>query len=191
MPLNKTRIKTNILRPKIFWLLRGALLGPNNLKQSGISTVLWQESPKFMTLFVLVSVWSQESYFGKRNYEILKNWKKTILTVSTSKGPPFGKKIEKIKLFVSFPKNHTISTWIWILHVLSFLLRYMMSILLNSFKFSLFLAMKFPSITTFILWPLVAKIVIIGDYFRYLWTAKHQNIYLRSSFGHLEVFWQL
>ena len=37
----------------------GALLGPNDLKQSGISTVLWLESPKFMTLFISVSVWSQ------------------------------------------------------------------------------------------------------------------------------------
>ena len=61
----------------------------------------------------------------------------------------------------------------------------------QNFQIFIFLAMKFPSITTFILWPLVAKIVIIGDYFKYLWTAKHQNIYLRSSFGHLEVFWQL
>ena len=36
----------------------GALLGPNDLKQSGISTVLWLESPKFMTLFISVPIWS-------------------------------------------------------------------------------------------------------------------------------------
>ena len=41
------------------FLLGGILLGPNDLKQSGISTVLWLESPKFMTLFISVSVWSQ------------------------------------------------------------------------------------------------------------------------------------
>ena len=69
------------------------------------------------------------------NFEKLK---KTILTVSTPKGPPFGKKIKKIKFFVSFPKNHTISTWIWILHVLSFLLRYIISVFLKIFIFSFF-----------------------------------------------------
>ena len=36
----------------------GALLDLNSLKQSGISTVLWLESPKFMTLFISVCVWS-------------------------------------------------------------------------------------------------------------------------------------
>ena len=51
------------------------------------------------------------------NYEKLK---KNILTVSTPKGPPFGKKIEKIKFFVSFRKNHTISTWILIIMFLAF-----------------------------------------------------------------------
>ena len=116
----------------------------------------------FSTCLVLVKLFLKK--------KIMKSWKieKNIFTVLTPKGPPFGKKLKKIKLFVSFPKNHTISTWIWILHVLSFLLRYMMSILLNFFKFSLFLAMKFPSITTFILRPLAAKIVIIGDYFGHL-----------------------
>ena len=121
----------------------GALLGPNDLKQSGISTVLWLESPKFMTLFISVSVWSQWSYFWKKSYEILKNWKKKNFTVSTPKGPPFGKKIQKSKNLGFFPKNHTFSTWIWILHVLSFLLRYITSVLLKIFKFSFFLLWNF------------------------------------------------
>ena len=171
------------------FLLGGALLGPNDLKQSGISTVLWLESPKFMTLFISVSVWSQWSYFWKKSYEILKNWKKKIYRFDT-KGP-FGKKIQKSKNLGFFPKNHTFSTWIWILHVLSFLLRYITSVLLKIFKFSFFFAMKFPLITTFILWPLAAEIVIKEDYIGYLWTAKYLNNYLRSSFGHFEVFWQL
>ena len=51
--------KSNKFSFLTLFLLRGALLGPNNLKQSGISTVLWLESPKFMTLFISVSVWSQ------------------------------------------------------------------------------------------------------------------------------------
>ena len=48
--------------------------------------------------------------------------------------------------------------------------------------------MKFPSKTTFILWSLVAKIIIKGGYFGCVWTAKDQNIYLRSLLGHREVF---
>ena len=106
--------------------------------------------------------------FLKKRLWNLEKLKKIFSPFWHQRVPPLEKKLKKIKFFVSFPKNHTISTWIWILHVLSFLLRYMMSILLNFFKFSLFLAMKFPSITTFILRPLAAKIVIIGDYFGHL-----------------------
>ena len=51
--------------------------------------------------------------------------------------------------------------------------------------------MKCPSKTTFILWPLAAKIVIKGGFFWYLQTAKDQNIHLRSRFVQLDVFWQL
>ena len=106
--------------------------------------------------------------FLKKRLWNLEKLKKIFSPFWHQRVPPLEKKLKKIKFFVSFPKNHTISTWIWILHVLSFLLRYMMSILLNFFKFSLFLAMKFPWITTFILRSLAAKIVIIGDYFGHL-----------------------
>ena len=81
--------------PLTLFLLGGALLGPNDLKQSGISTVLWLESPKFMTLFISVSVWSQWSYFWKKSYEILKNWKKKFYRFDT-KGSPLWKKNPKI-----------------------------------------------------------------------------------------------
>ena len=106
--------------------------------------------------------------FLKKKLWNLEKLKKIFSPFWHQRVPPLEKKLKKIKFFVSFPKNHTISTWIWILHALSFLLRYMMSILLNFFNFSLFLAMKFPLITTFILRPLAAKIVIIGDYFGHL-----------------------
>ena len=117
------------------FLLGGALLGPNDLKQSGISTVLWLESPKFMTLFISVSVWSQWSYFWKKSYEILKNWKKKILPFRHQRVPPLEKKSKNLKIWIFFPKNHTFSTWIWILHVLSFLLRYITWVLVKIFKF--------------------------------------------------------
>ena len=35
-----------------------AVFGPSNQKLAGMYTVLWLESPKFMTLLILVSVWS-------------------------------------------------------------------------------------------------------------------------------------
>ena len=112
----------------------------------------------------------------------MKFWKieKNNFTISTPKGPPFEKKIKKIKFFVSFSKNHTIFTWIWILHVLSFLLRYIISVFQN-FQIFIVLAMKFPPIATFIFWFLMAKIVIIGDYFGNLWTAK-QEFYAELRF---------
>ena len=51
-----------------------------------------------------------------------KFWKieKYIFSIPTPKGPPFEKKIEKILKNDFFPKNHTFSTWIWILHILCF-----------------------------------------------------------------------
>ena len=65
----------------------GGLLGSNHLKQFGISTVLWLESPRILTLFTLVPVWSHWSYFWKKNYEILRNWKNKIFRFNT-KGAP-------------------------------------------------------------------------------------------------------
>ena len=50
----------------------------------------------------------------------------------------FEKKILKIIFFQFFVTNHTFSTWIWILHVFSFLLRYITWVLVKIFKFSLF-----------------------------------------------------
>ena len=86
----------------------------------------------FVSVYVWMVPW--KSFLGFV-FKIFEKRKKIFLTILTPKGPPFGKKIKKIKNFCFFPKNHTISTWIWILHVLSFLLRYITSIFL---KFSFF-----------------------------------------------------
>ena len=67
--------------------------------------------------------------FLKKRLWNLEKLKKIFSPFWHQRVPPLEKKLKKIKFFVSFPKNHTISTWIWILHVLSFLLRYIMSIL--------------------------------------------------------------
>ena len=117
----------------------GPFWAPNDLKQSGISTVLWLESPKFMTLFISVSVWSQWSYFWKKELWNFEKLKKKNLPFRHQRVPPLEKKIQKSKNLVFFPKNYTISTWIWILHVLSFLLRYIMSVFLQIFIFSFFI----------------------------------------------------
>ena len=119
------------------------------------------------------------------NFEKLK---KTILPFWHQRVPPLGKKSKKLDFCFFSKKSYYFylnlnSTCSW----LSFDV-YNICFSQNFHVFT-FLAMKFPWITTFILWPLVAKIVLIENYFGHLWTAKHQNIYLRSSFGHLEVFW--
>ena len=65
--------------------------------------------------------------------------KKIYLTVLTSKGPPL-KKNSKIYFFsFFFTKNHTASFWICILHVLSFVLRYVTIIYLKISNFDLFM----------------------------------------------------
>ena len=61
----------------------------------------------------------------------------------------------------------------------------------QNFNFSIFLAIKFPMLNNIIAWPLGTKIVIKWGWFWYRRIAKGQNIYLRSSYGHLEVFRQL
>ena len=55
-------------------------------------------------------------------------------------------------------------------------------------RFSFFLAIRFPLMTSSIPCPIAAKIVIKGDCFWYIWTAKDQNIYLRSYLRYWDVF---
>ena len=74
----------------------------------------------------------------QKKFEVLKNWKKYFLIVPTSKGPPFEKENFKIIFFPFFSNKSYFFTWIWILHVISFLLRYITLVLVKIFKFSLF-----------------------------------------------------
>ena len=73
--------------------------------------------------FIQHSLGPIEAIFKKYFWKFWKIEKKEIY-FPTPKGPPFGKKIEKLKKIWFFQKNWSFYTWIWILHVLSFLLRY-------------------------------------------------------------------
>ena len=97
--------------------------------------------------------------------------KKKTVTVLTTKNTTFGIKSKKSNLYVLFFQK------ILLFLLLSFVMRYITS----------FLPIKFPSKSTFILWPLTPKIVIKRGFFWYLWTAK-DHIHLRSFLGNLEVF---
>ena len=61
---------------------------------NGLAVSAGQElrPPKFMTLFLFMFEWSHESHFWGLFSKFLKNGKKFFFTISTSKGPPFGKK---------------------------------------------------------------------------------------------------
>ena len=74
-------------------------------------------------------------------FKIFEKRKKIFLTISTSKGPPFGKKIENIKKIFFFGKNHTFSLWICIVHVLSFLLMYI-TLMYQKFSILTYFCMK-------------------------------------------------
>ena len=123
-----------LLRPLTLFLLRGPkqpkIVWHFHSFMTGVTKI--HDFVCFSICLVPVKLFWEKKLW---NFEKLK---KTILTVSTPKGPPFGKKIKKIKFFVSFPKDHTISTLIWILHVPSFLLRYVMSVFRKIFIFSFF-----------------------------------------------------
>ena len=107
------------------------------------------------------------------------------------------KKLKNIILKIFFSKlifsiflvtNHTFSTWICILHVLSFLLRYITWVLVKIFKFSFF-TIEFLSITKFFPRPLTAKIIIKKGCFWYVWIGKDQNFALRTILGHFHANW--
>ena len=65
--------------------------------------------------------------FWEKKFWNFEKLKKNFYCFDT-KGSPLCKKNQRKKIFVSFPKSDTISTWIWILHVFSFLLRYITSL---------------------------------------------------------------
>ena len=128
-----------------------------------------------------------EAIFQKK---ILKTWKTEFFfsTVPTSKGPPFEIFFSKLFFSIFLVTNHTFSTWICILHVLSFLLMYITWVLVKIFKFSFF-TIEFLSITKFFPRPLTAKIIIKKGCFWYVWIGKDQNFALRTILGHFHANW--
>ena len=130
-----------------------------------------------------------KAIFEKRIIKFWKIEKKRFYCFDT-KESPFRKKSKKFKFFVFFNKIMFFLLESEVDMFLAFFEVYNICFAQN-FKFFIFLPLKFPMITTFILWPLATKMVIKRDYIRYLWTTKDQNNHLRSSFGHFEVFWQL
>ena len=74
-----------------------------------------------------------EAIFQKKIFWKFQKIKKEILLMQN----PL-EKLEMNRKNWFFQENHTFSTWIWILHVLSFLLRYITYVLLKIFRFSIF-----------------------------------------------------
>ena len=93
---------------------------------------------------------------------------------------PFEFFFSKLFFSIFLVTNHTFSTWICILHVLSFLLRYITWVLVKIFKFSFF-TIEFLSITKFFLRPLTAKIIITKILlWEPFWVISMQIGYLRK-----------
>ena len=99
-------------------------------------TVRW--SSNFMTLFLSTFVMSHWGHFSKKIFENLKNRKKLFRSFWHQRVPPLEKKIWNFFFPIFFLINHTFSIWIWILHVLSFLLMYITYTFIKIFEFSLF-----------------------------------------------------
>ena len=79
---------------------------------------------------------------------------------------------ENWKKYIFFAKIHTFSGWIWIVDVLSFLLRYIFLLLLKIWNFDFFFAWKFSFLTFVIRQPVAAKLDYIGGCLGCLWKAK-------------------
>ena len=87
---------------------------------SAVSEGQGQGSPKFLTLFLSISDMSQGSHFWNFYLKILENWTSKFLG-----GPrALAEKLKNRKKISFFSRNPTFSGWIIIVHVLSFLLRY-------------------------------------------------------------------
>ena len=164
----------------LFWA-GGGHYGPDDLERPRCFRRVRATTTKihdFVSVYVWMVPW--KSFLGFV-FKIFEKRKKKFLTISTSKGPPFGKKIKNILKNGSFSKKHTFSSWIWILQVLSILLRYITYVFPKISIFHLF-SYKFLSMTNFIPEPLATKIVIKGGCTWYLWTAKDQNSFLKVHF---------
>ena len=145
-------------------------------------------SSYFMTLFLSTFIMSHWGHFSKKNFENLKNRKNVFRPLRHQRVPPLKKNFWKLFFSNFFVTNHTFSTWIWILHVLSFLLMYITWVLVKISNFRFF-TIEFLSITKFFPWPLMARIIIKKVCFWYVWTGKDQNFVLRTIFCHFNANW--
>ena len=112
------------------------------IKSLAVSTGKGLWPPEFMTLFLFMFEWSHKSHFSILFFKFLKNgnfyfwqfWHQRV---------PLWKKNQKFPKTNFFSKNYTFSFWICILHVLSFLLRYITLMYLKISNFDLFSHEKF------------------------------------------------
>ena len=152
-----------------------------------ISRWMLEMSSNFMTLFLSTFATSHWSHFSKKNFENLKNGN-FFFDRSDFKGSPLWIFFSKIIFSIFLVTNHTFSTWICILHVLSFLLMYITWVLVKISKFSFF-TIELLSMTKFFPRPLTAKIIIKKGCFWYVWIGKDQNFALRTILGHFHANW--
>ena len=101
---------------------------------------LWPQ--KFMILFLFIFEWSYKGHFSMLFLKFLKNGN-FLFDNFEIKGSTLWKKILKISKNQFFSKNHTFSFWIFIVHVLNFLLRYITPMYLSISNFDLFSHKKF------------------------------------------------
>ena len=90
------------------------------INPSAVSEGLGLGSPKLLTLFLSIPERSQRSHFWNLFLKMSENWTSKIF-----RGPSSLRwKMKKSKKFYFFVRNITFSGWIFIVHALSFLLRY-------------------------------------------------------------------
>ena len=145
-------------------------------------------SSNIMSLFLLTFATSHWSHFSKKFFENLKNGNFFFRPFRLQRVPPLKFFFSKLIFSIFLVTNHTFSTWICILHVLSFLLMYITWVLVKISKFSFF-TIEFLSMTKFFPRPLTAKIIIKKGCFWYVWIGKDQNFALRTILGHFHANW--
>ena len=111
--------------------------GPGDWKQCAPSHKVWAMATKFLD-FVPFYIWMVlEKSFMKFVFEILEKLKKIFFD---RRVPPLEKNWGYQKNFFFFSqKNKTFSFWICIVHILSFILRYITLVYVNFSNFDLFL----------------------------------------------------
>ena len=155
---------------------------------------IWKFSPKLMLYTSKESSEHVKCRFRLKKYDLLlKKWKFEkrkffFRPFRLQRVPPLKIFFSKLIFSIFLVTNHTFSTWICILHVLSFLLMYITWVLVKISKFSFF-TIEFLSMTKFFPRPLTAKIIIKKGCFWYVWIGKDQNFALRTILGHFHANW--